>query len=88
MVPGKVPDTPRKLELVVAGEETMSLGECRYRVLNIRQKLVVDGELLDAWSDLYSPDLETTLAKRYDEGTTRELTVSYTRIRGLSKNGS
>ena len=34
-------------------------------------------------SALYSPELEATLAKRYDEGTSQELTVGYTSIRPL-----
>ena len=71
------------LELEVAGEEKFSLGECQYKVLVVRQTIQDGGREVDAWSALYSPELEATLAKRYDEGTAQELTVGYTSIRPL-----
>ncbi|WP_256375577.1 hypothetical protein M728_003596 (plasmid) [Ensifer sp. WSM1721] len=40
---------------------------------------------MDVWSALYSPDLEATLAKIYDEGTANEYIVRYERIRGLQQ---
>jgi len=72
------------MSLKVTGVETLSLGSCAYDVQAVRQILMSgEGEVLDARTALYSPELQAVLAKRYDEGTTRELTVAYRTIRPL-----
>lgn len=75
---------PSSLSLKVAGKENVELGACRYEVLAVRQVLTGDqGQVIDAWTALYSPDLQAVLAKRYDEGTAKEDTVAFETIRAL-----
>ncbi|HXV30529.1 MAG TPA: hypothetical protein VD840_09380 [Sinorhizobium sp.] len=71
------------LELAVTGQETFKLEDCKYKVWRVQQTTKKGDELVDVWSALYSPDLEATLAKTYDEGTAGEYTVRYERIRPL-----
>ncbi|KQV79279.1 hypothetical protein ASC90_26335 [Rhizobium sp. Root1220] len=78
-------DTRWSLELTVAGQESFSLGECKYKVLRIKQVTRKGDEQFDVLSVLYSPDLQATLAKVYDEGTADEFTVRYDRIQSLSQ---
>jgi hypothetical protein len=72
-------------ELAVTGQETFELEDCKYKVLKIRQTTKKGDEQVDVWSALYSPDLEATLAKIYDEGTDKEYMVRYERIRPLQR---
>lgn len=84
MVTDDVPGAPWLLEIDVAGEEEIRLGDCRYDVLLIRQVVTDDRDrMVDEWVALYAPELEMTLGKRYDEGTSREMTVSYSGIREI-----
>jgi hypothetical protein len=71
----------QSLELQVAGEETLQLGECKYKVLAFKQiSKSAEGQELEAWTALYSPELQAVLAKRYAEGT-----VAYQSIKPLKK---
>ncbi|MGO4840023.1 hypothetical protein AB4144_48035, partial [Rhizobiaceae sp. 2RAB30] len=72
--------------LQLAGKEPIKVGNCKYEVLAIRQVLKNEvGNVLVAWTALYSPDLQMTLAKRYDEGTAKEETVAFETIRLLAE---
>ncbi|KQV83357.1 hypothetical protein [Rhizobium sp. Root1220] len=51
----------------MARQESFSLGECKYKVLRIKQVTKKGDEQIDALSVLYSPDLQATLAKVYGE---------------------
>ncbi len=74
------------LTLELAGKEPIKVGNCKYEVLVIRQVLKNEvGNVLDAWTALYSPDLQMTLAKRYDERTAKEETVAFETIRLLAE---
>jgi len=83
--PEEQADTRWNLELTVAGQESFSLGECAYKVLRIKQVIKRGDEQVDFLSVLYSPDLQATLAKVYDEGTANEYTVRYDRIQSLTQ---
>ncbi|WP_246727567.1 hypothetical protein [Rhizobium laguerreae] len=83
--PNELADTRWNLELTVAGQETFSLGECKYKVRRIKQVTKKGNEQVDVLSVLYSPDLQATLAKVYDEGTANESTVGYERIHSLTQ---
>ncbi len=78
-------DTRWSLELTVAGQESFSLGECKYKVFRIKQVTKKGDEQIDVLSVLYSPELQATLAKVYDEGTADEFTVRYDRIQSLTQ---
>ena len=82
--PDERADTRWSLELTVAGQESFSLGECKYKVFRIKQVTKRGDEQVDILSVLYSPDLQATLAKVYDEGTADEYTVRYDRIQSLT----
>ena len=43
------------------------------------------GETLDAFTALYAPDLQASLARRYDEGTKAESVNGYETIKPLAK---
>lgn len=74
------------MSLKVTGEETIELGPCAYDVLTVRQMVRGgEGEVLDTWTALYSPELQVVLGKRYDEGTAQELTVAFRTIRSLEE---
>jgi hypothetical protein len=78
------PSPPETTELHVAGQETLKVGACEYKVFLVQTHLVpANGSkrLLEAL--LYSPDLAVVLAKRYEEGTAQETTVGYKEIRLL-----
>lgn len=83
--PNKSNGAPMTYELSVTGQETVKLENCKYKVWRIRQTTKQGTKQVDAWSALYSPDLEATLAKIYDEGTANEYTVRYERIRPLQR---
>ncbi|WP_244471203.1 hypothetical protein [Rhizobium ecuadorense] len=83
--PDEHADTLWSLELTVAGQESFSLGECTYKVLRIKQVIKRGDEQVDILSVLYSPDLQATLAKVYDEGTANEYTSRYDRIQSLTQ---
>jgi hypothetical protein len=83
--PDELPDAQWRTELTVTGQETFSLGACKYKVLRIKQVTKRGTEQTDVWSNLYSPDLQATLAKVYDEGTGDEATVGYERIHSLTQ---
>lgn len=72
-------------EFAVTGQESFALEDCKYKVWKVRQTTKKGDELVDAWSALYSPDLEATLARIYGEGTADEYTVRYERIRPLER---
>ncbi|MBP1874914.1 hypothetical protein J2Z19_004647 [Ensifer adhaerens] len=71
--------------LEVVGQETFELGDCKYKVLRVKQTTMRGAEKLDVWTALYSPDLAATVARIYDEGTAQEDTVAYERIRLLQR---
>lgn len=71
--PSKQPNATKTLTLAVKGKETFSLGDCKYNVLAVTETFKNGGgETLDAFTALYSPDLQAALARRYDEGTSAE----------------
>lgn len=76
----EVPGSIMTMKIEVAGEEEITLGDCRYDVLVVKQIIEKDKKEIDSWSALYSPELEMTLAKRYAEGTANEAIVRYTNI--------
>lgn len=68
--PSKQPNATKTLTLA---KETFSLGDCKYNVLAVTETFKNGGgETLDAFTALYSPDLQAALARRYDEGTSAE----------------
>ncbi|WP_457583563.1 hypothetical protein [Ensifer canadensis] len=71
--------------LEVVGQETFALGDCKYKVLRVKQTTMRGEEKLDAWTVLYSPDLSAQVARIYEEGTAQEDTVAYERIRLLQR---
>ncbi len=72
---------PQSLELQVAKEETFRLGECKYKVLAVKQTYrSAEDKELDTWTAMYSPELKAVLARRYAEGT-----VAYQSIKPLEK---
>ncbi|WP_033047383.1 hypothetical protein [Sinorhizobium meliloti] len=79
--PDEPADAEWTFELNVGGQENFALENCKYKVWKVRQTTKKDGQMVDEWSALYSPDLEATLAKIYEEGTADEYTVPYERIR-------
>ncbi|TDW16583.1 hypothetical protein EV128_13435 [Rhizobium azibense] len=83
--PDEQADARWSLELTVAGQESFSLGECKYKVFRIKQVTKKGREQVDVLSVLYSPELRATLAKIYDEGTGDEFTVRYDRIQSLTQ---
>lgn len=76
----EVPGSTMTMKLEVAGEEEITLGDCRCDVLVVKHVIEKDKKEIDGWSALYSPELEMTLAKRYAEGTAQEAIVRYTNI--------
>lgn len=74
------------LSLDLAGKETITLGACRYDVLAVRQIFRNEaGKIIDAWTALYSPALQMILAKRYDEGTSKEQIIAFETIEALAE---
>lgn len=79
-------EKPLTLALEVTGEESFSLGDCKYEVLAVRQTMTAaDGGNIDTWTSLYSPDLQAVLARRYDEGTAQESVIGYEAIQPLAE---
>lgn len=81
--PDEKADVRWNLDLTVTGQESFSLGACKYKVLRIKQVTKKGEEQIDALSVLYAPELQATLAKVYDEGTADEFTIRYDRIQSL-----
>lgn len=72
------------LALTVKGKDTYSLGDCKYDVLVVSETITGDsGTVIDAFTALYSPDLQAVLARRYDEGTSAQSQVGFETIRPL-----
>ncbi|AEH89544.1 hypothetical protein [Mesorhizobium opportunistum] len=84
--PSKQPKSTKTLTLVVKGKETFSLGDCKYNVLAVQEIFKNGaGETLDAYTVLYAPDLQAALARRYDEGTSKESVNGYETIKPLAE---
>lgn len=83
--PEQVPGALRSVDLEVLGTETLSLGACRYDVLVIERVFKREGGETGRSSVLYSPELETILARRYDAGTAQEATIGYSKIGPLQQ---
>lgn len=84
--PDKQPKATKTLTLVVKGKETFSLGDCKYNVLAVNETFKNGaGETLDAFTALYAPDLQAALARRYDEGTSKESVNGYETIKPLAE---
>lgn len=84
--PDKQPKATKTLTLVVKGKETFSLGDCKYNVLAVKETFKNSaGETLDAFTALYSPDLQAALARRYDEGTSEQSVNGYETIKPLTE---
>ncbi|WP_246689127.1 hypothetical protein [Mesorhizobium sp. M8A.F.Ca.ET.207.01.1.1] len=80
--PSKQPNATKTLTLA---KETFSLGDCKYNVLAVTETFKSGGgETLDAFTALYSPDLQAALARRYDEGTSAESANGYETIKPLA----
>jgi hypothetical protein len=83
--PNKQPKSTKTLSLVVKGKETFSVGGCKYNVLAVNETFKNGaGETLDTFTALYAPDLQASLARRYDEGTSSESVNGYETIKPLS----
>ncbi|BCG81170.1 hypothetical protein [Mesorhizobium sp. 113-3-3] len=84
--PDKQPKATKTLTLVVKGKETFSLGGCKYNVLAVKETFKNGaGETLDTFTALYAPDLQASLARRYDEGTSAEVVNGYETIKPLAE---
>ncbi|PBB28366.1 MULTISPECIES: hypothetical protein [unclassified Mesorhizobium] len=84
--PDKQPKATKTLILVVKGKETFSLGGCKYHVLAVKETFKNGaGETLDTFTALYAPDLQASLARRYDEGTSAESVNGYETIKPLAE---
>ncbi len=82
--PNRQPKSTKTLSLVVKGKETFSVGDCKYNVLAVQETFKNGaGETLDTFTALYAPDLQASLARRYDEGTSAESVNGYTSIKPL-----
>jgi len=74
------------LELTVTGQEQIQLGACSYNVLVVRNRFLnADGKVTSEHTDLYSPELNFVLAKRYEERPGTQTTVKYQSIRPLGR---
>lgn len=75
--PGKIGATI-SLEMTVSGQEKVRLGACAYEVLVIRNRMMnAEGRVTYEETDLYSPELEFLLGKRYDDPLGRKTTIMY-----------
>jgi hypothetical protein len=84
--PDKPAKGPRTLTLVVKGKETFRVGSCDYAVLAVNETFKnAAGETLDAFTNLYAPDLQASVARRYDEGTSAESVNGYETIEPLAE---
>lgn len=80
----KVPKGTETLALAVKGKETYKLGDCKYDVLAVSETITGDtGNVVDAFTALYSPDLQAVLARRYDDGTSAQSEVGFETIKPL-----
>jgi opacity protein-like surface antigen len=84
--PNKPAKGPKTLTLVVKGKEMFSVGSCNYAVLAVNETFKnAAGETLDAFTTLYAPDLQASVARRYDEGTSSESVNGYETIERLAE---
>ncbi|MEZ2330036.1 hypothetical protein AB6802_09945 [Mesorhizobium sp. RCC_202] len=80
------PKGAETLALTVKGKESYSLGDCKYNVLAVDETITGDnGNVIDAFTALYSPDLQAVLARRYDEGTSAQSEVGFETIKPLKE---
>jgi hypothetical protein len=80
----KPPKGTETLALAVKGKETYKLGDCTYNVLAVSETITGDtGNVVDAFTALYSPDLQAVVARRYDEGTNAQSEVGFETIKPL-----
>lgn len=80
----KAPKGTETLALAVKGKETYKLGDCKYDVLAVSETITGDtGNVVDAFTALYSPDLQAVLARRYDDGTSAQSEVGFETIKPL-----
>jgi hypothetical protein len=84
--PKKAPQGTETLALTVKGKDTYRLGDCKYNVLVVGETITGDnGNVIDTFTALYSPDLQAVLARRYDEGTSAQSEVGFERIKPLAQ---
>ena len=82
----KTPKGTETLALAVKGKDTYRLGDCKYNVLVVGETITGDsGNVIDAFTALYSPDLQAVLARRYDEGTSSQSEVGFEAIKPLAE---
>jgi hypothetical protein len=82
----KAPKGTETLALTVKGKDTYRLGDCRYNVLVVGETITGDnGNVIDAFTALYSPDLQAVLARRYDDGTSAQSEVGFEAIKPLAE---
>ncbi|MBZ9851755.1 hypothetical protein LB565_27575 [Mesorhizobium sp. CA14] len=80
----KAPNGTEILALAVKGKDTYKLGDCKYNVLVVGETITGDnGNVIDTFTALYSPDLQAVLARRYDEGTSAQSEVGFETIKPL-----
>jgi hypothetical protein len=80
------PKGTETLALSVKGKESYSLGDCKYNVLAVDETITGDnGNAIDAFTALYSPELQAVLARRYDEGTSAQSEVGFETIKPLAQ---
>lgn len=82
----KAPKGTETLALSVKGKDSYKLGDCKYDVLVVGETITGDtGNVIDAFTALYSPDLQAVLARRYDEGTSAQSEVGFEAIKPLAE---
>jgi hypothetical protein len=82
----KAPAGTETLGLAVKGKDSYRLGDCKYNVLVVGETITGDnGKAIDAFTALYSPDLQAVLARRYDEGTSAQSEVGFETIGPLAQ---
>jgi hypothetical protein len=80
----KAPKGTETLALTVKGKDTYRLGDCKYNVLVVGETITGDnGNVIDTFTALYSPDLQAVLARRCDEGTSSQSEVGFEAIKPL-----
>lgn len=82
----KAPQGIETLALTVKGKDTYRLGDCKYNVFVVGETITGEnGNVIDTFTALYSPDLQAVLARRYDEGTSAQSEVGFERIKPLAQ---
>ncbi len=71
------------LEMTVTKQRAFPVRFCNYIVYYVLVEVRKNGESYEKWTAVYSPDLQVTLAKIYDEGTEDETIVAYDVIEPL-----